>query len=185
MPQQITVNDETWNRLKALAEPLIDTVDDVIIRLLDSADSSEPQPREQSAETLDNSSEDFEDRITDQMINRRAHVREVDSVRADYGRLPRGLRLEVEAYRRPILQVLEDMGGRGRPIQLLPAVKKRLESRMSAFDLETLTTGGPRWEKSAHWARFALVEDGYLDGSEHGWWKITPKGRSALKNGDV
>ena len=40
MPQQITISDVTWDRLKALAEPLIDTVDDVIIRLLDSSEST-------------------------------------------------------------------------------------------------------------------------------------------------
>ena len=178
MPQQITISDETWARLKALAEPLTDTADDVINRLLAGASGK-------SSDSNNESSEDHEDRITDQMLGyRRGHISNLGS-RADYGRIPRGLRLEVEAFRRPILMALNKLGGRDRPIKLLPLVKKQLISRLSSIDFENLPTGGPRWEKTAHFARLALVEDGFIDGSDFGWWAITRKGKEALKNGNV
>jgi hypothetical protein len=33
----ITISDEHWDRLQALAEPLVDSIDDVLDRLLESA----------------------------------------------------------------------------------------------------------------------------------------------------
>jgi hypothetical protein len=93
--------------------------------------------------------------------------------------------LEQKAFRRPILEVLEKLGGRARPIQVLPHVEELVKSRLSPVDYEDLSTGGPRWEKTAHWARFDLVEHGYIDSADHGWWAITPEGKSALKNGTI
>ena len=186
MPQQITISDETWERLKALAEPLTDTADDVISRLLDAGGEQDSVSGNQHSGEPGNPPLDAEDRITDYMLrSTRRHRGVITSERSDYGRIPRGLRLEVEAFRRPILSVLESLGGRGRPIQVLPLVEDQLKSRLNAIDYESLPTGGPRWEKTAHWARYALVEDGYIDGSDHGWWAITRKGRSALKSGSV
>ena len=35
--KQITISDEHWDRLQALAEQLVDSIDDVLDRLLESA----------------------------------------------------------------------------------------------------------------------------------------------------
>ena len=93
------------------------------------------------------------------------------------------MRLEVEAFRKPILVALNKIGGRGRPVQILPLVEEQLKDRLTSVDYEELSTGGPRWEKTAHWTRFALVDDGYIDGSDYGWWAITDRGKAALKKG--
>ena len=36
------------------------------------------------------------------------------------------------------------------------------------------------WNNRVQWARQALVSSGHVDGSEHGVWKLTPKGRRVL-----
>jgi hypothetical protein len=182
MPQQITISDETWAKLKALAEPLTDTADDVINRLLESGSPTNTEAGNRPVERSRESTEDAEDRITDQMINSRPFTFRRSGQRADYGRIPRGLRLEQEAFRNPILQALDRLGGRARPIKVLPIVEELLKDKLNTVDYEELPTGGPRWQKTAHWARFDLVRDGYIDGADHGWWAITPEGRSAITN---
>ena len=185
MPQQITISDETWAKLKALAEPLTDTADDVINRLLESGSPTNTEAGDRPVERSRGSAEDFEDRITDQMIDSRSQFFTRSNQRADYGRIPRGLRLEQDAFKKPILEALDKLGGRARPIKLLPIVEELLKTKLNSFDYEELPTGGARWEKTAHWARFDLVRDGYLNGDDHGWWAITPEGKSALVNGTI
>jgi len=156
--KQITISDEHWDRLQALAEPLVDSIDDFLDRLLESAPIGGMASENQKS--------------------KRPAMKSPNHVRADYGRIPRGLRLKVEAFERPILLAIKELGGRARAVRVLPIVERQLKTRLNDVDYESLTSGGPRWHKTARWAKFALAEKGLVGRSEHGWWKFSPKGNT-------
>jgi restriction system protein len=44
---------------------------------------------------------------------------------------------------------------------------------------DLLTSGRPRYVNDIHWARYYLVQSGYIDSSKRGVWNLTKKGLSA------
>ncbi len=103
-------------------------------------------------------------------------------------RLARGLRTREEAYFRPILQTLIDLGGRAPMGDVLARVHQAMKDRLSKVDYDGMPSDArtPRWRKTAQWARMALVEQGLIKrGSPRGVWEISEEGRDAVARGAV
>lgn len=98
-------------------------------------------------------------------------------------KLQKGVRTSEDAYYRPILQSLLDLGGSGRTSAVLDLVGKKMKVVLKQVDFEPLNTqpNEPRWRNTAKWARNTLVQDGRMSpDSPHGVWAITEKGRDWL-----
>ena len=107
---------------------------------------------------------------------------ETKAARRKVGRVRRGQRTPEEAYRRPILQVLMEMGGSGRMAAVLDRVGKIMKPILKDVDYGMLSSSPdlPRWRNAAQWARNSMVKEGLLKSdSPHGVWEIRDKGRQA------
>lgn len=107
------------------------------------------------------------------------------AARRDLGRLQRGRRTPEFAFRLPILQVLQQMGGSGKVNEVVNRVGKAMHDSLKSVDFEPLASepNEQRWRNTAQWARLQLVEEGLLkDGSKRGTWEISDKGREFLSS---
>jgi hypothetical protein len=105
--------------------------------------------------------------------------------RRNLGKLRKGVRTPESAYYRPILQVLEKMGGSGKVAEVLERVGKLMKPVLKKVDFGPLASGpdNPRWRNAAQWARNSMIRDGLLKGdSPRGIWEISDKGRAMLKD---
>lgn len=100
-------------------------------------------------------------------------------------RLSRGLRTPEDAFRRPILEALEELGGRAPVGQVLDLVEKKMQGKLTQYDLEPLPSSphSTRWRNTAQWCRNTLVREGLMKGdSSYGIWEISDRGREALRD---
>jgi hypothetical protein len=162
----IRISDTTWLRLKKWAEPLEDTAEDAIKKILDKAEGisikTEMRIITPTSPVLG----------TTNQRNRRSG-----------SRLPFGLRTPTEAFRYPILHALSEMGGKGRTIEVLNIVGKKMRTVLKQVDYQKISTGQIRWQNAAQWERQNMVYEGLLEptsSSGRGIWKLTEKGYEAL-----
>jgi len=76
----------------------------------------------------------------------------------------------------PVVEALQDLGGSGRPAEVIDWITDRLD--ISEEQNELLSSGQTRVQNQIHWARFYLSKAGYIDSSERGIWSLTSKGLS-------
>lgn len=97
-------------------------------------------------------------------------------------RLPRGQRTPETEFVKPILQILRKMGGSGEADAVVERVGRTMKPVLQDVDYEPLASdGNPRWHKTAHWARYRMVQQGFLEPySRRGIWEISEKGRAHL-----
>lgn len=87
---------------------------------------------------------------------------------------------EIE-YRRPILEVLVELGGEATAREALDRVYEKVKYNLQEHDHQLLSSGEVRWRKNAQWCRYHLAKEGLLDpGSPRGIWEITRAGRAKL-----
>lgn len=75
----------------------------------------------------------------------------------------------------PVLGVLRELGGSGKPREVCELVAEKYELADSKLE-ESLKSGQTRYYNQVHWARQYLVWEGLLDGSTHGVWALTKAG---------
>lgn len=86
-------------------------------------------------------------------------------------------------YFGPLLDVLRDLGGSGRPTEVETAIASKL--RLSEQEQNELTKSGQsRYANRVAWARFYLVKAGLLDSSTRGVWSLTDKGNATRLSHD-
>ena len=78
----------------------------------------------------------------------------------------------------PILEALQDLGGSGRPAEVVDWIASKLNISEDEQN-ELLASGQSRFSNQVHWARFYLTKSGYIDSSKRGVWNLTTKGLSA------
>lgn len=81
----------------------------------------------------------------------------------------------------PLLDALRDLGGSGRPKEVVDQVAKNLKIPDSKLE-ETLESGTPKFQNQVAWARQYLVWEGLLDSSRKGVWSLTPIGQKTTLN---
>lgn len=74
-------------------------------------------------------------------------------------------------YFGPVLDALRELGGSGRPEEVVQRVAKNL-NLSDTFQNELLESGQSRYRNQVHWARFYLVRDG----PKRGVWSLTERG---------
>lgn len=106
--------------------------------------------------------------------------------RAPKGRLPRGLRTPEDAFRRPILEALVELGGKAPLGDVLDLVGNKMAGVLTKYDLEPLRSNPKmvRWRNTAQWCRNTLVREGLMQAnSPFGIWEISEAGRQWLRRG--
>lgn len=97
-------------------------------------------------------------------------------------RLGRGQKTPDAAYVLPILQALDEMGGRGRAPDVVDRVGEIMAGDLNEHDRGKVRSGEVRWRNTAHWTRFDMVQRGLLAAnSRRGTWEITDAGRAYLR----
>lgn len=77
------------------------------------------------------------------------------------------------AYRQPIVDVLTELGGRGRAKDVLEGVRRRMRHQLHGADYKQLKSGQEVWANKTQWARQQLKQEGVLRAdSPHGWWEL-------------
>jgi len=110
-----------------------------------------------------------------------AHTRKNGS--HDLSRLQRGIRTRETAYFRPILQVLNQMGGVGEMNEVLERLPRVMKGTLTDVDFEPLApnTEVPRWWNTAQWAQSAMVQAGLLKSdAPRGVWEMTEAGHKLI-----
>jgi restriction system protein len=80
----------------------------------------------------------------------------------------------------PIIDVLKELGGSGRPTEVCDLIARQLNVSDRERS-ELIESGSPRFDKRVHWARFYLAKAGYVDASKRGVWSLTEKGQAVTK----
>lgn len=98
-------------------------------------------------------------------------------------RAKRGERTPEQAYYIPILQSLEEMGGRGRGGDVCDAVYQKMKEVLKPADLELLTSSRQqRWRIFASRAKRSMLIEGLISSdTPRRIWEITEKGREYLR----
>ncbi len=159
----VRVSDETWAALKKWAEPLEDSPDDVIRRLLEFA--------ERASDEADSDGQRHAPRFDPARIDP-AHIdRDRRPLRRTRGVTPQ------KEFREPVLDALVELGGSAPAKRVLELVERHMRSVMTDGDYEELRSGGPRWHKAANWARYVLARDGLVRrNSPRGTWELSDEG---------
>jgi len=79
------------------------------------------------------------------------------------------------AYWIPVIEVLKELGGSGRPSEVTDLVIERMQIS-DEIVAETIKSGPSRVRNQIAWARMYLVKNGFLDSSVRGVWSLTEKG---------
>lgn len=80
-------------------------------------------------------------------------------------------------YFNPILDALRNLGGSGRPSEIIDYISNHIQ--VDETETELLADGTPRFNKNVNWARFYLAKAGLIDGSTRGVWALTEEGLRA------
>lgn len=83
----------------------------------------------------------------------------------------------------PLLEVLVELGGEGRPRDVYPLVANQFPQLTPEEQEERLENypSTRKWSNLVQWVRQRLVDLGQVDGSQRGIWKVTAAGRARLQ----
>jgi restriction system protein len=88
---------------------------------------------------------------------------------------------EFTKYLGPVLDALRELGGSGRPKEVIEKVAKNLNISEKTRE-EPLKNGSSKWDNQVAWARQYLVYAGLIDNSKKGVWVLTPLGQNTNLN---
>jgi len=84
-------------------------------------------------------------------------------------------------YYRPILTILEELGGDASRYEIEDAFEKGNLAFIKDGDRAIMKSGLPRWKIMIHRARKPMIKEGFLDANAKGRWRITSLGRQTVK----
>jgi len=85
-------------------------------------------------------------------------------------------RAEFVKWFNPVLVALKELGGSGRPKEVVEKVAKN-ENVPDKVREETIKNGSSKFDNQIAWARQYLVYEGLIDNSKKGVWTLTPLGQ--------
>jgi restriction system protein len=88
---------------------------------------------------------------------------------------------EFSKYLGPVLDALRELGGSGRPKEVINKIAKNLNISDKIRE-ETLKNGSSKWDNQVAWARQYLVYAGLIDNSQRGVWVLTSLGQKTTLN---
>ena len=156
----IRITDATWDRLKRWAVPLEDAPEDAVRKVLDAAEE-----HLKCRQTMDVS------HPPKKTIERK-------------GKLPRGQKTPQQAYRRPIMEALYELGGSAPVADVLRLVEGKMKTLLIEVDYQKIPSGDTRWRNTAMWERHELIKDGLLKSdSPRGVWELSKEGAKEIGKG--
>lgn len=98
-----------------------------------------------------------------------------------------GVFTPVRVYWRPILQVLVEMGGRGKRLQVIDAVGAKMKGILTPADFGKLPKSGrTRWSNRVVWQASEMRTQGFIkNNSPRGLWEIEDSGRRWLDDNEA
>jgi len=81
----------------------------------------------------------------------------------------------------PLLEVLVELGGEGKPKDIYPLVTKKFPQLREEDLIETLPSGANKWTNRIQWVRQSLIQKEEMSSPARGIWAITGKGRKRLQ----
>lgn len=184
--KRIEVDNEVFEKLQSLAEPLVDDANSVLRRVLgvfgselDATATSRPPIKPSSGAAGAMAVESRPSARHDQDSANRQETR-LEKI----GRARRGSLLPQAAYEKPVLESLIEFGGSAPSSVVIDRVGEKLEAQFTDIDRDkTSGTSVIRWRNRTQFARHALVEKGQMRrDSPHGVWEISQAGRDRVKN---
>ena len=143
----VSIDEDVWRELQGRAQPLVDTVSDVIRRLLAQVDGGMAggQPPAGTGPRRERRTRDPE-------------------------------------FRRPILEALTRLGGRGRASEVTDIAGEIMKPMLKPIDYTRQRTGLIRWRESTSFERLHMSQESppLVTTPERGWWEITDAGREYL-----
>jgi predicted transcriptional regulator len=155
MAPTIRIDDEVFERLQQLAQPLVDTPNSVLRRELGLEGPSEANGKRGGRRAG---------------TGQRAHPDDI---------------LPGPEYYVPILQTLAESGGVLRSRDVVDAVGQKLEGKLKPLDYEEVPSGAIRWRNRTRWAGNALKNAGLLLRRDDGMWELSDTGRESAKSGTL
>ncbi|GAH71614.1 unnamed protein product [marine sediment metagenome] len=158
----IRITDATWERLKRWAIPLEDSPEDAVRKVLEAA----------------------EEHLKYRQTTGRSH--RTETLAPPKGKkLRKGQKTPQQAYRHPILEALNELGGSASVGDVLEVVEKKMKPLLIEVDYQKLPSGVDiRWRNTAMWERFNLVKEGLLKSeSPDGIWELSDKGAKEIEKG--
>jgi hypothetical protein len=156
----IELSQSTYTRLLRRSTSFSDTAEQVVLRLLDETDLSQSD----SVQFMQSGSGAVEEPATPRAVP--------------------GSILPEREYWRPILEILERVGGSAAASDVIETLGEHMKGMLKPLDHEKLAMGEIRWRNRARFARLRMTERGLLsDESHRGIWEITDAGRRYLANG--
>lgn len=184
MPKMIEVEDDVFRALQELAEPLIDSPNSVlrrILRLRAPAQETDSQPLPPHSSRPRHSQSAPDQPAGDDKADESARSQWSDTQERPK-RARRGTLLAETEYFRPILEAIDEFGGSTAASRVIDRVGHKLESRFTEADRGLHDSGGMRWRKRTQFARLTLVNKGLMrSDSPHGLWEISDAGRAFLR----
>ncbi len=182
--KRIEVDNEVFEQLQNLAEPLVDDANSVLRRVL-GISGNEPgatvtsrpptRPSSGAAEGVALGSRPSVRHDQDSVNRQEAGLEKV-------GRARRGSLLPQAAYEMPVLESLVELDGSAPSSVVVDRVGEKLAAQFTDIDRDkTSGKGVIRWRNRTQFARHALVEKGQmLRDSPHGVWEISEAGRDRV-----
>lgn len=174
------VDDDVFEALQRLAEPLVDDINSVLRRLL-NLDSPSPTVATERIEApgLTGSSSDSPPVAAPGRKIRRATKKR--AVKPKKSRAARGSLLPESEYELPMLEFLVEAGGRAPASEVVEAIGARLKDRFTPTDLEALDSGDIRWKSRTQFVRLKLIKQGAMvKDAPRGIWEISDLGRELV-----
>lgn len=170
MCPSVEIDDEVWEKLKAQAEPFVDTPNTVLRRVLGLPGRGLPEIQRGAGHRRSSPRDETSD-------ERRERGRR--------SRAPVGSLLPESEYELPILRVLAERGGSAPARDVINVVGKLLADRLTELDREVLPNGGERWQSRVQFTRLRLRERGLIkSGSPRGLWELADAGSEELAKQD-
>jgi hypothetical protein len=97
----------------------------------------------------------------------------------------KGVKTPQGEYRKPVLRALRKLGGKGSRSQVLKEVEKAMAARFTQADMERISSGDLRWQKTLEWEVTAMRDEGLLLPSKlgRGIWALSDTGSVAARAG--
>lgn len=165
----IRISGGSWERLKAWAEPLEDSADDALKRVLEAAESHRNMQDQRS-----------------QRLVQRPPSRSAETLMVDAGFWAKDVnntKLLQKELRQFLLDVIYEEGGSMRPRDLRRKVRERMTTRFLNGGVKVLSGEFDRWWNAACRARNELVKEGYFrNDSPRGVWALSEKGVALVES---
>jgi hypothetical protein len=174
------IDDDIFAALQARAQPLVDDVNSVLRRLLGLEEAGR-QPAVPPSDGIENGAQPDANGQPKRKKASEIGTRRTAAKRSKKSRAGRGTTLPDTEFEIPVLQALDECGGRAPAAEVTNRVGEILDERLGDVDRDRLAGGDVRWRNRVQFARLRLVQAGDLaSDSPRGTWEITDQGRTRL-----